>query len=152
MKNGIQICFLLLLLSACVSTKNNIKTIDNNAPIPVLTLNNTFELKEKTLDKKYGFHEDYPINVYYLTTENDTLNAIRFLNELTGPQGELVSYKKLESCCPFNTKQSKIGAGFLEVYEVYWHSNAVKKMYFNIYERGQLYIPYGFSSKTVQSK
>jgi len=149
MKKAALFLLSIFILVGCISTKNTLKNIDNNAPLPVLLPNNTFELKEMSPDKKYGYHPDYPINVYYLSAENDTLNAVRFLRALSGPNGETVQYKKLESCCPFPSKQSKIGAGFLEVYEVYWHPNDVKKLHFNIYEKGYLYVPDGFSSKAL---
>jgi hypothetical protein len=37
---------------------------------------------------------------------------------LAGPNGEKIFYEKLESCCPFPTKRSEIGAGFLDVYQL----------------------------------
>lgn len=146
-----QIFILLMglgLLTSCISTKNSIKNIDDNAPIPVLTKDNTFVLTEYSSDKKYGYHEDYPINIFYRNTLSDTLNQGRFLRALAGPNGEKLSYKRLESCCPFPTKRSEIGAGFLEVYEITWQGNSKPiVLYFNIYEKGKLLIPVGLTAK-----
>lgn len=149
MKKTIIFGLIMMTLTSCINTKNTIKNIDNNAPLPILLASNSFELKEMSPNKKYGYDPDYPINVYYLTAENDTLNAIRFLKALAGPKGETIHYEKKASCCPFSTKQSKIGAGFLEVYEVSWDNKAPKTLYFNVYEKGYLYIPQGFSSKSL---
>lgn len=138
----------ILILVACGSLKNTIKNIDNNAPVPVLRKDNSFVVTEYSDDPKYGYHKDYPINVFFKTIKNDTINQHRFLNSLTGPNGEKLSYKRLESCCPFPTKRSDIGAGFLEVYEVSW--NGLKKpltLYFNIYEKGHLLVPVGLAAR-----
>uniref|UniRef100_UPI00404ACC35 2-dehydro-3-deoxyphosphooctonate aldolase n=1 Tax=Flavobacterium sp. TaxID=239 RepID=UPI00404ACC35 len=147
MKRILKAFICILLFQSCTSTKNTIKNIDENAPTPILENFNTFELNTISTNKKYGYDPDYPINVFYVNTKNDTLNCSRFLNALAGPNQEQVFYKRLESCCPFPSKQSKIGAGFLEVYEVYWDSEKPKKLYFNIYEKGILEAPVGFTIK-----
>lgn len=149
MKNSIiPVLIGLSLLTSCVSTKNTIKNIDDNAPIPMLKGNDRFIITEQSSDPKYGLHKDYPINVFYRSTFNDSINPKRFLNALAGPNGDNIVYKRLESCCPFPTKKSDIGAGFLDVYEITWEG--CKKpitLYFNIYEKGILMIPVGLTAK-----
>jgi len=146
MKKIIPIIALLLLISSCVSTKSTIKNVDNNAPIPKLLNKNTFLITEYSKDKKYGYDKDYPINIFYSNTKNDTINQPRFLNALAGPNGEKIAYTKLESCCPFPTNRSEMGAGFLDVYEIKWEGqkNPVV-LYLNIYEKGILMVPMGLS-------
>lgn len=145
-------CFFLIVMivifCSCGSPKNTIKNIDPNAPIPMLRGDNNFVITEYSTDPKYGLHKDYPINIFYRSTFNDTINQQRFLKTLAGPKGEKIIYKRLESCCPFPTKQSELGAGFLEVYEVGW--TGVEKpiiLYFNIYEKGKLMVPMGLTLK-----
>ena len=145
----ILFCFIILFLTiSCVSTKSTLKNVDENAPIPKLSSQNTFVITEYSTDKKYGYDKDYPINVFYYTTKTDNINQERFLNALTGPKGEKISFTKLESCCPFPTKRSDMGAGFLDVYEIKW--DGLKKpilLYMNIYEKGYLKVPVGFGLK-----
>ncbi|MBA4155488.1 2-dehydro-3-deoxyphosphooctonate aldolase [Flavobacterium sp.] len=139
---------LVLLLFACGATKSTIKNIDDTAPVPMLKKNNSFVLTEQSQDPKYGYDQDYPINIFYRSTSNDSINQERFLNALAGPNGEKLFYKKLESCCPFPTKQSEIGAGLLDVYQVNWVGcKRPLLLYFNIYEKGKLYIPMGLTAK-----
>ncbi|MGL2967570.1 2-dehydro-3-deoxyphosphooctonate aldolase [Flavobacterium sp. XGLA_31] len=139
---------LISLFSSCVSTKSTLKNVDNNAPTPVITKNNTFLLTEYSKDKKYGYDPDYPINVFYKDTRNENLNAERFLNALAGPKGEKITFTKLESCCPFPSKRSEMGAGFLDVYELKWEGQKEPvKLYLNIYERGYLLVPVGLTIK-----
>jgi hypothetical protein len=134
--------------SSCVSTKSTLKNVDDNAPIPSLTPNNTFLLNEYSKDKKYGYDPDYPINVFYRNTKDENLNAERFLNALAGPNGEKITFSKIESCCPFPSKRTEIGAGFLDVYELKWEGQTESaKLYVNIYEKGYLLVPIGLSIK-----
>ena len=148
MKKIAFVITILLLITSCGSIKSSLKNVDNNAPIPVVGKNNAFIITEYSKDKRYGYEKDYPINIYYRGTKNDTINQKYFFNALAGPKGEKINYTKLENCCPFPTKSSDIGAGFLDVYEVTW--DGLKKplvLYVNIYERGLLLVPVGLSLK-----
>ncbi len=139
---------ILVVMLSCVSTKSTLKNVDENAPEPTLTSDGYFAIAQKTTDKKYGYHKDYPINVFYKNAKDEEINIKRFLNALTGPNGEKISYKKLENCCPFPTTKTEMGAGLLDVYEVsYPEISKPVQLYFNNYSKGQLYIPVGFSAK-----
>ena len=149
-KNTLFLFFglILILTTSCVSTKSTLKNVDDNAPIPTLTKENTFLLTEFSKDKKYGYDPDYPINVFYKNTKDENLNAERFLNALAGPKGEKISFSKIQSCCPFPTKRTEIGAGFLDMYELKWEGQTEPlQLYLNIYEKGYLLVPVGLSVK-----
>ena len=148
MRKAIFYIALVFSISACTSTKSTLKNTDDNAPELQLASNNTFVIKEYSTDKKYGYDKDYPVNIFFNNTANETINQERFLNALAGPKGEKISFTKLESCCPFPTKRSEMGAGFLDVYELKW--NGQKKpslLYLNIYEKGILMVPVGLTLK-----
>jgi hypothetical protein len=150
MKKTVLFIALLLLITSCISTKSTLKNVDNNAPVPTLSKDNTFLITKYSKDKKYGYNKDYPINVFYGNTWNETINQERFLKSLTGPKGEKITFLKLESCCPFPTKKSEMGAGFLDVYEIKWEG--LEKpilLYLNIYEKGHLMVPVGFGLKKL---
>lgn len=147
MKKILFLFSISLLISSCVSTRSTIKNIDDSAPDLIVKGDNTFEINQFSTDKKYGYDKDYPINIFYKTTNTDA-NQERFLNALAGPKGEKITYTKLESCCPFPTKRSDMGAGFLDVYELKWEGQ--KKpilLYINIYEKGILMVPLGLRLK-----
>jgi hypothetical protein len=151
MKSIVKILFLVAytsIITSCVSTKSSLKNVDDTAPLPTLTKDNTFVLKEYSKDPKYGYDADYPVNVFYINAKNENLNAERFLKALAGPKGEKITFTKIESCCPFPTKRIEIGAGFLDVYEITWEGQPKPiKLYINIYERGYLLVPMGFTLK-----
>ena len=74
----------------------------------------------------------------------------RFFNSITGPNGEKVTYRLLETCCPFPSKNNKMGAGTLDLYEIYLDEKASnKKVYINTYEKGKVMCLKGFSIKKV---
>ena len=140
--------FVLITTAGCISTKSMLKNVDNNAPIPSLSKENTFIVTEYSKDLKYGFNEEYPVNVFYINSKDENLNASRYLNALAGPNGEKITYTKIESCCPFPTKRTEIGAGYLDIYELKWEGQKKPiRLYINIYERGYILIPIGLSIK-----
>jgi hypothetical protein len=143
-----SIVLLLLILVgsvSCVSTKSTLKNVNNSVPIPKLTATNTFVITQYSKDPKYGYNPDYPINVFYRNAKDETINQQRYLNALSGPKGEKLFFKKIEVCCPFPTKNSEMGGGFLDIYEVTWvGQKSPIKLYLNIYEKGELMVPMGF--------
>ncbi len=148
MKKHFILLMLLTIISSCVSTKSTLKNVDDNAPNLRLTSENTFVINQYSKDKKYGYDEDYPINIFYKNSKEDVINQQRFLNALAGPNGEKITYKKIESCCPFPTKKSEMGAGYLDIYELTWEGQTTPvKLYLNIYEKGVLMVPVGLSLK-----
>lgn len=149
MKKTVLFITIVLLTASCGSIKSSLKNVDNNAPVPVVK-NNAFVISAYSKDKKYGYNKDYPINIFYKGTKNDTINQQYFLNALAGPKGEKITFTKLENCCPFPTKTSEMGAGFLDVYELKWAGLKTPIiLYLNIYERGQLMVPVGLSLKKL---
>jgi hypothetical protein len=148
MNKSILLIALLISLASCSSTQSTLKNTDDNAPNLTLSKDNTFVITAYSKDKKYGYDKDYPINIFFNNTKNETVNQQRFLNALAGPNGEKITFTKLESCCPFPTKRSELGAGFLEVFEIKWAGQ--KKpvlLYLNIYEKGVLMVPVGLTLK-----
>ena len=148
MKKTALFIILLITAASCISTKSTLKNVDDNAPDLVLNKNNTFVISQFSKDKKYGYDPDYPVNIFFQNTNSETLNETRFLNALAGPNGEKITYTRLETCCPFPTKRSNMGAGFLNVYELKWEGQKKPvKLYLNIYEKGILMVPMGLRLK-----
>lgn len=141
-------CLVLVLAGSCISTKLTIKNIDETAKSPELLDKNTYKLTEKATDKKYGFDEDYPVNLGFGLLHQREANKEKFLNALLGPNGEPIIYQEEGSCCPFPTKTGELGTGMLDVYTITWEGN--KKpltFYLNTYEKGKVMIPVGLTAK-----
>ena len=143
--------FLLIAftLTSCVSTKSTIKNIDSTALRP-LVRDQAYIITEYATDAKYGYDEDYPINIGFINEKQENINIQYYFSGLEGPNGEKISYKKVDTCCPFPTKNSLMGAGTIGIYEVTFEgSNKKITLYFNIYEKGKILCPKGFSIKKI---
>jgi hypothetical protein len=152
MKNRNLISFFLsiALITSCGSVKSTLKNIDNTAIKPAIR-ERQFVLTEYATDTKYGFDKDYPINLGFENETNSPKNITYFFNALTGENGEKISYKKIDSCCPFPSTKSVMGAGTLDIYEVTFEDSDKKKiLYINIFEKGKVLCPKGFLIKKIK--
>lgn len=132
---------------SCISTKSTLKNLDDNAPTLVLN-GERFVITQTSDDPKYGYTPEYPVNIFYKNTKNDSINQPRFLSALAGPKGEEIRWRKLESCCPNPTKYSEMGVGLLDVYEGTWKGATTPvKLYLNIYGKGKVMAPKGLTIK-----
>ena len=138
------------MLSSCGSIKSTIQNIDNSAIKPPIK-NKQFVLTEYDKDGKYGYDMDYPINLGFENEKYSPKNVEYFFNAISGPNGEKISYEKIDTCCPFPTKKSAVGAGTLDIYKISFEGTEKKIiLYLNIYEKGKVLCPKGFSIK-IQS-
>ncbi|TRW23365.1 2-dehydro-3-deoxyphosphooctonate aldolase [Flavobacterium zepuense] len=148
MKKYLLLPFLVLAVIACTSTRNTIKNIDDNAVMPALTKEKNFVITETSSDKNYGFDQDYPINLGFMPYQSAEINVKRYFGALSGPDGEKLTYNKVDSCCPFPSKRTDMGAGILDIYEVKWDGlTEPKRIYINLYEKGNILAPIGFGIK-----
>lgn len=139
-----------IIASSCVSTKNTIRNIDDNALMPALSKEKTFIITEISKDKKYAYDQDYPVNLGFLPLSTGELNVQRYFGALAGPDGQKITYTRVESCCPFPTKKFDAGAGLLDVYEVKWDGlTEPKRIYINMYEKGKVIAPSDFTIRTI---
>lgn len=137
----------LFIFSSCGSIKSTLKNIDNTAVKPAIK-ENYFILTEVSTDKKYGYDQDYPINLGFENETKSQKNVDLFFNALTGKNGEKISYNKAETCCPFPTKRNAMGAGSLDIYQIRFEGNANPiQLYINVFEKGKVLCPVGFSIK-----
>ncbi|WP_264559087.1 2-dehydro-3-deoxyphosphooctonate aldolase [Flavobacterium sp. N2270] len=142
--------FLLLVMTftSCISTKSTIQNIDNSAVKPIVK-NSMFLFTEYAEDGKYGFDADYPINIGLILERQEQQYLGYFFNGLEGKNGEKISFKKVDTCCPFPTKNNTMGAGTLSIYEYQFEgTNKKGVLYFNILEKGKILCPKGFKIKT----
>ena len=136
-----------LLLTSCISTQSTLKNVDNNAVRPAIK-DLAYAITEYATDSKYGYDQDYPINIGFIHEKQEDINIQYYFNGLEGPNGEKISYKKINTCCPFPSKNSLMGAGTVGIYEVMLErSNKKVMLYFNIFEKGKILCPKGFAIK-----
>lgn len=106
---------------------------------------NTFKITQYSQDKTYGYTEKNPVMVGGNT--EGPKNERRFLNALSGPNGEKTEYSRIGSCCPFKTKNSEWG-GMLDKYSVtYAGLEKSLTIYINMYDSDTLKVPVGLKLK-----
>lgn len=143
MKFNLVVAAILLVSFSCTSSRKL-----SSSSKPILADDNTFLISEKSADPTYGFTEKNPIKVGGVEDSQGPKNERRFLNALSGPNGEPVSYQRAGSCCPFKTKNGFNGRGMLDNYRVTWEgSKDTVSIYINMYDYGQLKAPVGFEIK-----
>ncbi|AWH86459.1 2-dehydro-3-deoxyphosphooctonate aldolase [Flavobacterium album] len=148
MKKLLLLSLTAFVFASCTSTRNTIKNIDDNAKMPALSKEKTFVITEVGTDKKYGYDQDYPVNLGFMHYTMAEKNVQRYFDALTGPKGQKLTYTKVDTCCPFPSKKTDVGAGMLDIYEVTWEGLAEPvRIYVNVYEKGAIVAPVGFGIK-----
>lgn len=96
-------------------------------------------------DPTYGYTEGNPIKVGRQRGGPSAEEA--YLRSIAGPAGEPVKYKRLGSCCEFETPNGLAGlGGLLDVYEVKYRGiEKPVNLYLNMYDYEQPLAPIGFS-------
>ncbi|WP_432670421.1 2-dehydro-3-deoxyphosphooctonate aldolase [Flavobacterium sp. SM2513] len=134
---------LLILTVACSSTSSVIKNHKQT-----LVNHNTFVITEMASDRTYGLSDQNPVEVGGVSESSGPLNERRFLNALTGPNGEKISYFRSGSCCPVKSNNGMSGMAMLDNYRVtYEGSKDTVSIYINMYDSSPLKAPYGFGIK-----
>ncbi|MFC6999950.1 hypothetical protein [Rufibacter roseus] len=146
MKKKLLLICLPFVIAACGSTK---QVSSSKAAGPYVKQElydqNTFRINSFSQDKTYGYEEKNPIKVGGAKQQEGPMNERRFLNALTGPNGEEISYYRIGSCCHFETPNGLMGGGLLDMYSVTYEGLAEPiKLYINMYDSDTLHVPTGF--------
>lgn len=105
-----------------------------------------FDIEEQAPDAEYGFSESNPIKVGGFETRNGPTNQQRYIASLAGPDGEVLSFKRLGSCCPYPSEKGFDGTGMLDIYSVTYDGLETPiKLYISFYDYEKLYLPNGFT-------
>ncbi|MCD4834704.1 MAG: hypothetical protein K8R31_12965 [Bacteroidales bacterium] len=148
MKHSFLILLTIFFLVSCNSTKK-VGSIDYGSPNKKQELLNdlTFKVDAYSNDKTYGYTEKNPIMVG--GNSEGPKNERRFLNALSGPNGENLEYYRIGSCCMFTTKNGSFGgSGMLDMYSInYPGLDKDITLYINMYDSDTLKVPVGFKLK-----
>ncbi len=149
MKNKRLIILLIALIITSCGSVRKIGVVDYGSPnIKQELLNDiTFKIELYSQDDTYGYTERNPIMV---GGGNDgPKNERRFLNALSGPNGEQIEYYRIGSCCSFKTNNGVFGdTGLLDIYNITYDGlDKSLKLYLNMYDSDTLKTPVGLEIK-----
>lgn len=143
---------IVLIVISC-STKKKVTLEDKGVgdtrtKVVELMDNNTYWLTETSDDKTYGYDKLNPIKVGGANDKSGPLNERRFLNALFGPNNKKITYFRAGSCCAFKTPNGFNNIGLLDRYRLTEiGSKDTLDIYINMYDTGDLKIPYGLKAK-----
>jgi hypothetical protein len=140
--NKLLYVFVTLFLFACSQSKKTTTTT------PTTNDNENFVITEISTDITYGRSPKNPVQVGGTSSNSGPFNERRYLNLLAGPNGEKISYYRTGSCCPVESEKGFMGYAMLDNYRVTWKgATDTISIYINMYDRGVLKAPVGFTFK-----
>lgn len=146
MKPHVFLVIIILFQISCSSSRT-ITGVDYGSPQVKQELidDNTFKITRYSQNDTYGYSEENPVMVG--GGSDGPKNERRYLNALTGPNGQQILYKRLGSCCPFTTKNSEWG-GMLDKYEITYEGlDESMVLYLNMYDSDTLKVPVSLTLK-----
>ncbi|MDT0678074.1 hypothetical protein [Autumnicola musiva] len=101
-------------------------------------------------NEELGYNPSHPILVGSNDLRYGPEYEQNYLNNLSGPNGEVISYTRLGSCCEFATPKGIMGGGMLDKYEIKYEG--LEKpiiLYLNMYEPApkEIKVPSGLKLK-----
>lgn len=106
----------------------------------------------KTADNdKYGFTPEQPVKVG-TGPQGGPANNKAYLNLLRDGKGEAIEFKRVGSCCPYESKNGFLGMAMVDHYEISYRNEKGKKkkasVYISFYDYEEPMILFGF--KTIE--
>ena len=103
-------------------------------------------------DITYGYSLDNPVCLGVKDFALSLAYPEKYFNSLTGPNGELIVFNRIKSCCPFKTVNSKNprfqNLAVLEMYSIsYKGIKSPAIVYVNFFDQGNVLAPKGFLYK-----
>jgi hypothetical protein len=136
---------------ACKSEKLHWTTKQKNTLELIPEADSVLLLEGVSKNPNYGYSPKHPIKLGVTSEYTSATYPEKYLQSITGPNGEPVTYERIKSCCLFKTVNSDAAyqnVGVLEVYEVtYAGLKTPKTIYLNFFDQGVVFAPQGFIPK-----
>lgn len=153
--NNIILIFLSLLIVACKSEKLSWTTKKKNTLEYLPEVDSTLVLKGVSKNPDYGYSPKHPIKLGVTSEYTSATYPEKYLQSITGPQGQTIVYERIKSCCFFKTVNSDAAyqnVGVLEVYRVTYDGLSTPKILFlNFFDEGVAFAPQGFLPKKTST-
>ncbi len=116
----------------------------------------TSALSETPESTAYGLTQANPIKVGGFK-QVGSRKVYQYISQLTGPNGEAISFQRQGSCCPFETKNTPFSevstTGLLDIFWIKYEGiQAPVKLYINSYDFEMPKAPAGFKLKSSVDK
>lgn len=142
---GFILLFIFSFTQSCSTSKKSKPSETGQTADNLERLGKAFLLTAVSDDATYGYTEKNPIKVGTEKGEVKASGEYLFMNALTGPNGEDITFRRLGSCCSFKSPHGFLGSGLLDRFEVKYEG--LKEpiiLYLNMYDPGVVKAPKGF--------
>ena len=146
MKKTLIPILLFVLLASCGAKQPSIISTTSNPMTTSLEYEPFIDVTEIAKDTEYGLVESKPIKV----GERSATSQRRFISSLAGPDGQVLSFFRRGSCCPYPSENGLSGSALVDVYQVTYEGlkNPIL-LYISFYDFEKLYIPKGFTQRKL---
>jgi hypothetical protein len=155
MRAGKVYLFLLLILlalGACQKDKFQWKVKKKNTREFIVEQDSLIKIEGVSKSTRFAFTPEEPVKLGVTKRDLALTYIEKYFNSITGPNGEVVRYKRLKSCCPYKTVNSEEfpyqNLAVLEVYQVLY--DGLKEpilIYINFFDEGKVMAPKFFLVK-----
>lgn len=125
----------------------------NDTTSDIIPTYSILRLTKTADDKNYGFTKENPVKVG-TGPDGGPTNQRAYLDLLRDAEGKPLKYKRIASCCPYESKNGLMGMAMLDQYEITYLNEKGKEekaiVYISFYDYEDPKILYGF--KTVGQK
>lgn len=143
MKNLLFLSLAVILLS-CGANKTSLKSDNASGYISSENIPPFFETMEVSTDDSYGLSSEKPVKV----GEKSASNQRRYIASLAGPNGEVLSFYRIGSCCAYKSENGYGGTALIDKYSVTYEGLAEPiVLYISFYDLEDLLIPVGFTKR-----
>ncbi len=126
------------------NAKNKADSCNGFSNKPVIS-----SLKENLKDKDYGFTSTNPIKVG-TGPKGGPANQRAYLDLLLDKKGNPVTYERIASCCPYESKNNAFGFAMLDQYKITFQNEKGKKktltVYISFYDFEEPMVLFGFDT------
>jgi hypothetical protein len=143
---------MLVALVACHKDKFQWKVKKKNSREFIIERDSLIKIEGISKSERYAFTPDEPVKLGVAKRALALTYIEKYFNSITGPNGEVVRYKRFKSCCPYKTVNSEEypyqNLAVLEVYQVIY--DGLKEpvlIYINFFDEGKVLAPKGFLIK-----
>jgi len=153
--NNTILIILSLLTVACKSEKLSWTTKKKNTLESLPEVDSILILKGISKNPEYGYSPKHPIKLGVTSEYTSATYPEKYLQSITGPQGQAIAYERIRSCCFFKTVNRDAAyqnVGVLEVYQVTYEGLTTPKiLYLNFFDEGIPLTPQGFLPKKTST-
>ncbi|MCW5519132.1 hypothetical protein J1N09_04740 [Aureitalea sp. L0-47] len=146
MSRILTLVIISIALVSCKSKQPSILSTSSNPFQSSASIQPLSGVDGYSMNKDYGLEGEFPIKV----GDKSPANQRRYIAALAGPNGEVLSFHRRGSCCPYDSPNGFGGSALVDVYEVTYEGlDEPILLYISFYDFEKLYVPKGLTKREL---